>query len=55
MDGDRMAESQYEILFNVSAAHKELCTRELTPKHIQKFQAAIEDLYYFEFVFGGCR
>lgn len=52
LDGDRMAISLYEVNFNLSSSHKELCTRELSNKDIEKLQAAIEDLYYFEFVFG---
>ena len=55
LDGDRMAISLYEVQFNVSSSHKELCTRELSNKNIEKLQAAIEDLYYFEFVFGEIR
>ena len=47
-----MAISLYQVNFNISSSHKELCTRELSNKDIEKLQAAIEDLYYFEFVFG---
>ena len=52
LDGDRMAVSMYEIHFNVSSPHNELCTRELSNDDIEKLQLAIEDLYYFEFIFG---
>ena len=52
LDGDRMAVSLYEISFNKSASHSELCTLVLTANDIAKLQEAVEDLYYFEFVFG---
>ena len=31
---------------------KELCSRELEGRDVAQFQEAIEDLYYFEFVYG---
>ena len=31
---------------------KQLCSRELDGKEVAQFQEAIEDLYYFEFVYG---
>ena len=52
LDGDRMAVSLYEISFNKSVSHSELCTLVLTANDIAKLQEAVEDLYYFEFVFG---
>ena len=36
LDGDRMAVSMYEIHFNVSSPHNELCTRELSNDDIEK-------------------
>lgn len=51
LDGDRMAVSLYDIHFNKSVKHQELCTLILSEEQIAKFQEAIEDLYYFEFVF----
>lgn len=52
LDGDRMAVSLYDIAFNVSVKQQPLCTLILSDEQVQKFQDAIEDLYYFEFVFG---
>ena len=52
LDGDRMAVSLYDIAFNVSVKQKELCTQVLSEKQLERFKEAIEDLYYFEFVFG---
>ncbi|XP_003385405.1 PREDICTED: transmembrane 9 superfamily member 1-like [Amphimedon queenslandica] len=51
LDGDRMAVSLYDIQFNKSVPHAELCTLVLTANDIAKLQEAVEDLYYFEFVF----
>ena len=31
---------------------KQLCSRELEGKEVAQFQEAIEDLYYFEFIYG---
>ncbi len=44
--------SLYDIGFNVSVKNQELCTLILSEKQVAKFREAIEDLYYFEFVFG---
>ena len=52
LDGDRMAVSLYEANFTMPVPHKELCTKILSKEDISKLQEAIEDLYYFEFVFG---
>lgn len=52
LDGDRMAVSLYNANFTMPVPHKELCTRILSEEDISKLQEAIEDLYYFEFVFG---
>ena len=47
-----MAVSLYEANFTMPVPHKELCTKTLLEEDISKLQEAIEDLYYFEFVFG---
>ena len=47
-----MAVSLYEANFTMPVPHKELCTKVLSKEDISKLQEAIEDLYYFEFVFG---
>ena len=52
LDGDRMAVSLYNIGFNVSVKQQELCTQVFSEKQLERFKEAIEDLYYFEFVFG---
>jgi len=56
LDGDRMAISLYNIKFKESFDQKVLCKLELQSKDISVLQNAIEDLYYFEFVYGklGC-
>ncbi|XP_071854416.1 transmembrane 9 superfamily member 1-like [Apostichopus japonicus] len=51
LDGDRMAESMYDIKFKESTKEdKHLCTFKLTSKELSHLKEAIEDLYYFEFV-----
>jgi len=52
LDGDRMAISLYNIKFKESFEQKVLCKLELQSKDISALQNAIEDLYYFEFVYG---
>jgi transmembrane 9 superfamily protein 1 len=52
LDGDRMAVSMYTINFNHSVPRSELCTIILTVDQIEHLKEAVEDLYYFEFVFG---
>ena len=52
LDGDRMAVSLYDIHFNKTLGHQELCTIILDNDQIQRLKEAVEDLYYFEFVFG---
>ena len=57
LDGDRMAVSMYNISFKKNFDLKSLCTIELEEKDISQLKHAIEDLYYFEFVYGkslGC-
>ena len=50
--GDRKAVSDYDIGFLESFDKKTLCTVELNQAEIDTLREAIEDLYYFEFVFG---
>ena len=52
LDGDRMAVSMYNISFKESFERKSLCTNELEEEDLQRLKHAIEDLYYFEFVYG---
>lgn len=47
-----MAVSLYDIHFNQSTPHEELCTLIINGDDVLKLKEAIEDLYYFEFVFG---
>ena len=54
LDGDRMAVSLYEIGFRESFERRVLCTKEMTSSDMDVLKEAIEDLYYFEFVFGEC-
>lgn len=49
--GDRMALSTYSIRFKESFDRKELCVVELKRHDLHKLTEAIEDLYYFEFVY----
>lgn len=51
LDGDRMAVSLYQIGFKESFERKVLCTKEMTNSDMDLIKEAIEDLYYFEFVF----
>ncbi len=52
MDGDRMAVSMYNISFRESFERKRLCTNDLQEEDVVQLRHAIEDLYYFEFIFG---
>jgi transmembrane 9 superfamily protein 1 len=52
LDGDRMALSLYNISFKTSFERRTLCTNELDEQDILRLKHAIEDLYYFEFVYG---
>lgn len=52
LDGDRMALSLYNIKFKETFDQKVLCKLMLSEKDITTLQEAIEDLYYFEFVYG---
>ncbi|XP_015261849.1 PREDICTED: transmembrane 9 superfamily member 1, partial [Gekko japonicus] len=50
LDGDRMAESMYEIRFRENVDKKVLCDMKLSPQQVERLRQAIEELYYFEFV-----
>lgn len=52
LDGDRMAVSMYNISFKQSFERKTLCTNELEEPSVVQLRHAIEDLYYFEFIYG---
>lgn len=47
-----MAVSMYNISFKESFERKSLCTNELDDEDLNRLRHAIEDLYYFEFVYG---
>ncbi|KAG2462495.1 TM9S1 protein, partial [Polypterus senegalus] len=50
LDGDRMAESLYDIRFRENVEKKSLCELKLTEAEVEELKEAIEELYYFEFV-----
>ncbi|XP_062813130.1 transmembrane 9 superfamily member 1 [Anolis carolinensis] len=50
LDGDRMAESMYEIRFRENVEKKVLCEKRLSLEEVDRLRQAIEELYYFEFV-----
>ncbi|XP_048867765.1 transmembrane 9 superfamily member 1 isoform X2 [Brienomyrus brachyistius] len=50
LDGDRMAESMYDIRFRENADRKTLCQLTLSETEVEQLHEAIEELYYFEFV-----
>ncbi|XP_028649532.1 transmembrane 9 superfamily member 1 [Erpetoichthys calabaricus] len=50
LDGDRMAESLYDIRFQENVDKKSLCELKLTEAEVEELKEAIEELYYFEFV-----
>ncbi|XP_064187301.1 transmembrane 9 superfamily member 1 isoform X3 [Anguilla rostrata] len=50
LDGDRMAESLYEIRFKENTERKTLCQLTLSEKEVEQLREAVEELYYFEFV-----
>lgn len=52
LDGDRMAVSLYEIRFKESFDRRVLCTKTMTETDLDSIKEAIEDLYYFEFIYG---
>lgn len=54
LDGDRMAVALYNVSFKESFDRKVLCTTSLNRAELEHLQEAIEDLYYFEFVYGTC-
>jgi len=49
--GDRMMETLFKLPFLDSFAHKRVCSYHLRPKDIQRFQDAIDQDYYFEFIY----
>ena len=49
-----MAVSMYNISFKESFQRRTLCTNELEENEVMQLRHAVEDLYYFEFVYGGC-
>ena len=49
-----MAVSLYDITFKETFDQKVLCKLMLGEEDIAMLQSAIEDLYYFEFVYGKC-
>ena len=52
LDGDRMAVAMYNVSFKETFDRKVLCTTSLNTQELKQLQEAIEDLYYFEFVYG---
>uniref|UniRef100_A0A1I8JKR5 Transmembrane 9 superfamily member n=1 Tax=Macrostomum lignano TaxID=282301 RepID=A0A1I8JKR5_9PLAT len=50
LDGDRMAQSMFDIRFGQDAADKVLCSKQLSAADLEQLRTAVEDLYYFEFV-----
>ncbi|XP_035287439.1 transmembrane 9 superfamily member 1-like [Anguilla anguilla] len=50
LDGDRMAESLYDIRFRENTERRTLCQLTLTEAEVEQLREAIEELYYFEFV-----
>ncbi|XP_006036573.1 transmembrane 9 superfamily member 1 isoform X1 [Alligator sinensis] len=50
LDGDRMAESLYQIRFRENVEKRTLCEMKLSPDQVAQLRRAIEELYYFEFV-----
>ena len=52
LDGDRMAVAMYNVSFKETFDRKVLCTTSLNQQELKQLQEAIEDLYYFEFVYG---
>ncbi|XP_067171069.1 LOW QUALITY PROTEIN: transmembrane 9 superfamily member 1 [Apteryx mantelli] len=53
--GDCMAASLYRIRFRHDAPRAPLCTLELGPDEVAQLRAAVEALYYFEFVVDELR
>ena len=47
-----MAVAMYNVSFKESFDRKVLCTTSLNRPELEQLQEAIEDLYYFEFVYG---
>ncbi|KAK3751998.1 hypothetical protein QZH41_010966 [Actinostola sp. cb2023] len=51
LKGDRMAVAMYEIRFKENIDNRLLCDVTMNINELEKIRSAIEDLYYFEFVF----
>ncbi|KXJ27742.1 transmembrane 9 superfamily member 1 [Exaiptasia diaphana] len=51
LKGDRMAVAMYEIRFKENIEKRLLCDVSLNREDLDMIRSAIEDLYYFEFVF----
>ena len=53
LDGDRMAESVYDLKFKTNVPRTPLCSiKKLTGKEFDTIVEAVEESYYFEFVAG---
>ncbi|KAJ8413238.1 hypothetical protein AAFF_G00092340 [Aldrovandia affinis] len=50
IDGDRMAESLYDIRFRENTERQTLCQLTINEKEVEQLREAVEELYYFEFV-----
>ncbi|KAI3385431.1 hypothetical protein SNEBB_010259 [Seison nebaliae] len=50
LDGDRMAESLYNVRFKEDQKNAKLCEKSLSGKEVSYLRKVIEELYYFEFV-----
>lgn len=53
LEGDAISNSAYDIRFGVDIQWQQLCKLHLTTEEIKKFQKAIEEFYFFEFLFDG--
>lgn len=53
LEGDALSNSLYDIRFGVDVQWQQLCKLHLTKEEIAKFQKAIEEFYFFEFLFDG--
>eukprot|EP01134_Creolimax_fragrantissima_P002568 CFRG2568T1 len=53
LDGDRLAESLYELHFKKNIEKKTLCPLRLKPNDVDDLVKAVEELYYFEFIIDG--
>lgn len=53
LEGDAISNSLYDIRFGVDIQWQQLCKLHLTKEEISKFKKAIEEFYFFEFLFDG--